>query len=67
MTGRAWHDGASAEAAGDGRRRARSGGVAAAASIRRWRAGGGTSGTTGIGATPPSRALRCALATTRLT
>jgi hypothetical protein len=40
ITGRAWHDGGSADAAGDACRRARSGGVVATASIRRWRAGG---------------------------
>lgn len=40
ITGRAWHEGGSADAAGDACRRARSGGVVAAASIRRWRAGG---------------------------
>lgn len=40
ITGRAWHEGGSAEAAGEAWRRARSGGVVAAASIRRWRAGG---------------------------
>ncbi|MGS0893933.1 hypothetical protein ACVBGC_15550 [Burkholderia stagnalis] len=40
MTGRAWHDGGSAEAAGDACRCTRSGGVVAAASMRRWRAGG---------------------------
>ncbi len=39
ITGRAWHEGGSAEAAGEACRRTRSGGVVAAASIRRWRAG----------------------------
>ncbi|CAB3755258.1 hypothetical protein BPA30113_01414 [Burkholderia paludis] len=40
MTGRAWHEGGSAEAAGNAGRCARSGGVVATASMRRWRAGG---------------------------